>query len=77
MTEKSRFRVKKLGVPEYAAETAGVFCGPFPDGTQRKLSYGKSYRLSEHGSVRHDGVVESISFETAKDLEKLKFGKRE
>ena len=80
MTDKSRFRVKKLGAPEYAPDGAGVFCGGFGDGVNRKLHYGKSYRMSEVGKVimtAEGEVIDCIAIEQAKQLEKMKFGRRE
>ena len=79
MTEKSRFRVKKIMV-EFAPETAGVFCGGFEDGINRKLSYGRSYPISEEGHIimtNKGETIGSIPSASAKQLEKLKYGKRE
>lgn len=65
---------------EFAPETAGVFCGGFEDGINRKLSYGRSYPISENGHLimtDQGETIGSISADSAKELEKLKYGKRE
>jgi len=69
MAEKTRFRVKKLGAPEYAPETAGVWCGSF------KLEYGKQYNVADEESAKPNGEVLTIARRGAVVLEKAKLGK--
>lgn len=66
---KNRFRVKSLRAPEYAPETAGVFCGGV------KLEYGQTYDVGDEVERTLDGEISKIARADAEDLAELGFGK--